>query len=121
MLKITENPSTAYHPLSDGQTERTNQEVEQYLHIYTNYKQSNWAEWLAIAEFVLNNHEHAATKMFSFFVNYGFNPSLDVIYTREPINQQAGEFRDVLVKVHEQVVINLKKAAQDIKKFYNRK
>ena len=58
LLKITGNSSTVYHLHTDGQTERTNQEVEQYLHIYTNYKQSDWAEWLAITEFALNNHEH---------------------------------------------------------------
>ena len=121
MLKITENPSTAYHPLSDGQTERTNQEVEQYLHIYTNYKQSDCTEWLVIAEFALNNCEHAATKMSPFFVDYGFNPHLDVMHTREPVNQQAGEFREALVKVHKQVLTNLKKAAQYMKKFYDRK
>ena len=51
------------------------------------------------------------TKMSPFFINYGFNPSLDVMCTREPVNQQAGEFRDVLVKVHEQVVTNVKKVA----------
>ena len=56
-----------------------------------------------------------------FLINYEFNPSLDVTCTREPVNQQAGEFRDALVKVHEQVVTNLKKAAQDMKKFYDRK
>ena len=44
LLKITGNPSIAYHPQTDRQIERTNQEVEQYLHIYTNYKQSDWAE-----------------------------------------------------------------------------
>ena len=86
LLKITGNPSTAYHPQTDRQTERTNQEVEQYLHIYTNYEQSDWAEWLVIAEFALNNHEYVATKMSPFFVNYRFNPPLDVTCTREPIN-----------------------------------
>ena len=101
LLKITGNSSTAYHPQTDRQTERTNQEVEQYLHIYTNYEQSDWAEWLAITEFALNNHKHAATKMSPFFINYEFNPSLDVTCTRESVNQQAREFRDALVKVYE--------------------
>ncbi|OCB89288.1 hypothetical protein A7U60_g3544 [Sanghuangporus baumii] len=53
LLHIEGNPSTAYHPQTDGQTERVNQELEQYLRLYVNYRQSDWADWLALAEFVL--------------------------------------------------------------------
>jgi hypothetical protein len=47
--------STAYHPQTDGQTERINQEVEGFLRKYINSKQNNWARWLAIAEFQYND------------------------------------------------------------------
>ena len=47
--------------------------------------------------------------MFLFFINYRFNPSLDIIYAREPVNQQAREFRNTLAKVYKQIVANLKK------------
>jgi hypothetical protein len=47
--------STAYHPQTDGQTERTNQELKQYLRLYTNFMQDNWSEWLSQAEFAYNN------------------------------------------------------------------
>ena len=40
-----------YHPEGDGQTECTNQTLEQYLRIYCNYQQDNWYELLALAEF----------------------------------------------------------------------
>ncbi|KAJ1589802.1 hypothetical protein NDA12_001083 [Ustilago hordei] len=36
--------STAYHPQTDGQTERVNQVVEQYLRMYCNYEQDDWAD-----------------------------------------------------------------------------
>jgi len=54
-LGIERNPSTAYHPQTNGQTERVNQELEQYLQLYCNYRQNDWAEWLSIAEFSYNN------------------------------------------------------------------
>jgi len=41
--------STAYHPQTDGQTERINQSLEQYLRAYTNYTQSNWTSLLPLA------------------------------------------------------------------------
>jgi hypothetical protein len=47
--------TSGYHPEGDGQTERTNQTLEQYLRIYCNYQQSNWASLLPIAKFTYNN------------------------------------------------------------------
>jgi len=44
MLGIETKLSTAYHPQTDRQIERTNQELEQYLRIYVNYRQNNWSE-----------------------------------------------------------------------------
>ena len=55
MLGIETKLSTAYHPETDGQMERTTQELEQYLRMYVNHRQNNWAEWLAMAEFAFNN------------------------------------------------------------------
>ena len=63
MLEIETKLSTAYHPETDRQTERTNQELKQYLRMYVNHRQNNWSEWLATAEFTFNNKVHTATKM----------------------------------------------------------
>ena len=71
VLYIEGNPSTAYHSQTNSQTECINQEIEQYLYLYVDYKQSDWAEWLAMAEFAYNNREHSATKFSLFYVNYG--------------------------------------------------
>jgi hypothetical protein len=46
--------STSFHPQTDGQTERTNQTMEQYLRGYVNYTQDNWTTLLPLAEFVFN-------------------------------------------------------------------
>ena len=43
--------ATGYHPETNGQTERANQEVEAYLRLFVNYLQDNWSEWCAIMEY----------------------------------------------------------------------
>ena len=75
-LGIERNPSTAYHPQKDGQTERVNQEMEQYLRLYISYQQDDWAEWLPMAEFAHNNRQHSSTGKSPFFVNLGRHPNI---------------------------------------------
>jgi len=48
-----------------------NQELEQYLRFFVDYRQKDWPEWLALAEFVVNNKAHMATKVSPFIANYG--------------------------------------------------
>jgi hypothetical protein len=66
--------STAFHPQTDGQTERINAILEQYLRIYSNYQQDNWSGLLSTAEFAYNNTISATTGMTPFFANYRFHP-----------------------------------------------
>lgn len=74
LLGIQQNLSTAFHPQTDGQTERTNASLEQYLRGYCNYQQDNWVEILPMAEFAYNSHVSASTKVSPFFANLGYNP-----------------------------------------------
>ena len=74
-LLHTENRlSTAFHPQTDGQTERTNAALEQYLRIYSNYQQDNWVALLSTAEFAFNNTVNATIGMTPFFANYQQHP-----------------------------------------------
>ena len=41
--------TSGYHPEGDGQTERANQTLEQYLQSYCNYQQDNWSKLLPLA------------------------------------------------------------------------
>jgi len=66
--------STAYHPQTDGQTERINQEIGTFLRHYVNYKQDDWTEWLAMAEFAYNDKKHGATGRTPFELNFGRHP-----------------------------------------------
>jgi hypothetical protein len=74
MLDIKGNPSTAYHPQTDGQTEQINQEVEIYLRFYLNYQQDNWSQQLPLAEFAYNDHQHSSTGHSPFALTNGTNP-----------------------------------------------
>ena len=74
-LGITTMLSTVYHPETDRETERVNQELKQYLHAFCNYEQTNWPELLPYAEFAHNIQEHLAMHQSPFQLLYGFNPS----------------------------------------------
>ena len=78
-LGIKSALSTAYHPQTDGQTERVNQELEQYLRAFINHRQSDWASLLPMAEFSHNTKAHAATKTSPFQLVYGYEPQFAVL------------------------------------------
>jgi hypothetical protein len=54
ILKIDQNLSTAYHPQMDGQSERANQRVEQYLRISSNDEKSDWVSLLPMVQYTHN-------------------------------------------------------------------
>jgi hypothetical protein len=74
LMDIKLDSSTAFHPETDGQTERVNQVVEQYIRAFCNYEQNNWVALLAFAEFAYNNTVSSTTGLTPFFANYGFHP-----------------------------------------------
>lgn len=73
LLNITQRLSTAYHPETDGATERRNQEVETYLRAFVSYQQSDWVDWLAVAQIALNNRPASTTGISPFFLTHGYN------------------------------------------------
>ena len=70
--------TSGYYPEGDGQTECTNQILEQYLHVYCNYQQDNWSKLLPLAEFAYNNAPSATTGISLFFANKGYHPNITV-------------------------------------------
>jgi len=77
-LGVTLQPSSAFHPQTNGQTERINAELEQYLRLYVNWAQDDWVDWLPLAEFAGNNTVSETTGTSPFFANYGFHPRMGV-------------------------------------------
>ena len=61
-LGIDQNMSTAYHPQTDGQSECTNQTMEGLLRIFCNHQANNWAEWLAVVQYIINSRPSSTTK-----------------------------------------------------------
>jgi hypothetical protein len=82
---INHAPSTAYHPRTDGQSERSNQWLETAIRFITDQKQKNWAPYLPIAQFAHNNWPSDTTRKSPFFLLMGFNPRADWVHTTSPI------------------------------------
>jgi transposase InsO family protein len=101
LLEIKQNLSTAYHPQTDGQSECTNQWLEQYLRIYGNYQQDNWADWLPMAQFVYNSWPSATTGKMPFELLMGHMPQLPDQPLSTPI-LSLGERQTTLEHVREQ-------------------
>src|SRR5947207_10311072 len=74
LMNMKQRLSTSFHPQTDGQTERLNQTLEQYLRIYINYMQNNWVQLLPVAQFAYNNAITATTKVTPFYASYGLHP-----------------------------------------------
>ena len=68
------NMSTAYHPATDGQTKRVNQQIECYLRSFISAHPSKWSKWLSMCEFWYNTNWHSAVGKSSFEVLYGHSP-----------------------------------------------
>jgi len=76
ILGIKSKMSTAFHPQTDGQIERVNQELEQYLRMFIDHQQEQWPDWLGMAEFTYNNKAYSSTKTSPFKANYGQDPRM---------------------------------------------
>jgi hypothetical protein len=75
-LGIERRLSTAFHPQTDGQKDRANAVMEQYLRNFVNNQQNDCAQWLPMAEFAANNHTSETTGHSTFYGNYGVHPRM---------------------------------------------
>lgn len=122
LLGIERNLSTAYHPQTDGQTERVNQEVEKYLRIFVNRRQNDWADWLPLAQFTINNRVSSSTGYSPFYLNHGRHPNAGFTPQKVKVkNQSAEEFAKKMSRAIEDAKSALKKAADQMKKDYDKK
>ena len=120
LLSIQSNLSTAYQPQTDGQMERVNQEVEQYLRLFVNYHQSDWSEWLPLAEFSYNDKLQSSTGYSPFYLNYGQHPRTAYnprVCTR---NDSAETFAARMQRIRDDANSALVKSAATMKHFYDR-
>ena len=120
MLGVETKLSTAFHPQTDGQTERMNQELEQYLRLFVEHRQKDWPEWLALAEFAVNNKTHTATKVLPFIANYGRELRMGGDIRRKEKVESATEFVQKMKKVHEEAEAALRKTQKEMKRYADR-
>ncbi|KAH8152704.1 uncharacterized protein LAJ45_02928 [Morchella importuna] len=109
-LSIEARMSTAFHPETDGQTERLNAVMEQYLRGYVSYQQDDWVKWLAMAEFSANNQVSASTKATPFFANFGFHPRFTMTLKpsdKTPPSLDAKDFAGKMMELHEYLRTNI--------------
>ena len=92
MLGIESKMSTVFYSQIDGQTERINQELEQYLRMFIDYRQEQWLDWLGMAEFTYNNKAYLSTKIFLFKENYGQDPRMGFEVRRKEKYKGAEKF-----------------------------
>jgi hypothetical protein len=121
LLGIKAAKTTAYHPQADGQTERVNQELEQYLRLFVGERQDDWADLLPMAEFQYNNHIHASTQQTPFFLDSGHHPRMGFEPQQPSQLESVNEFTDRMKLALEEAKAALTKAKDDMARYYNQR
>ena len=116
MLRIEMKLLTAFYPQTDGQIERMNQKLEQYLWFFVDHRQKDWPEQLASAEFVVNNKVHIAMKVLPFIANYRRELRIGGNIRKKEKVEKATEFVERIKKVYKEAGTVLKKAQKDMKR-----
>ena len=118
---LARSMSTAAHPQSDGQTERTNRTLEQMLRIYVSPDMDDWDQCLAPAEFAYNNARSVSTGHSPFYLNYGRHPRVPAAvvqrgsaYSQVP---SAEDFAERMTSLLAEAKSHIE-AAQQRQKFY---
>ena len=113
--------TSAYHPQANGQAERINQVLEEYLRHFLNYRQDNWVGLLPTAQYAYNSSAAEATGCTPYAANYGFTPPL---YGKgnpdEQVAQEATERIQEIKETHQQMKQDLQFVASRMAKYYNK-
>ena len=110
ILRIEMGLSIMFHLQTDRQIEQINQELEQYLRFFTEYRQRDWPEWLVMVEFAVNNKVYSATKVLFFVENYGRELRMGANIGRKEKVEKATEFAEKIRKAQEEAGVTLRKA-----------
>ena len=99
MLRIETRLLMVFYLQTDGQMKQINQELEQYLRFFIEYRQRDWPEWVVIAELVVNKQVYLATKVLPFMANYGRELKIGANIRRKGKIEKATEFTKRMRKV----------------------
>ena len=84
------------------------------------HRQKDWPEWLASAEFAVNNKAHTATKMSPFMANYGRELRIGGDIRKKGKVESATEFVEKMKKVYEEAGAALQKTQEEMKRYADR-
>lgn len=117
-LGIKSAPSTAFHPQTDGQVERLNAVLEDFLRHFVSDQQDDWVSWLSLAEFSHNNTVSASTGFSPFFAMLGYHPRFGAIAGASKV-AGADAFVSHMQQVQQALEGNLAQAKERQAKYYN--
>lgn len=120
LLGIESRLSTAFHPQTDGQVERSNQTLEAYLRAYVSYSQDNWPDYLPLAEFAFNNSVNSSLGTSPFYAQYGFHPRFDLRVAVEETVPDAEARMEFLQQLWEDLQAEIELAGTDAARYANR-
>uniref|UniRef100_A0A803TTB8 Gypsy retrotransposon integrase-like protein 1 n=1 Tax=Anolis carolinensis TaxID=28377 RepID=A0A803TTB8_ANOCA len=123
MLGAERSLSSAFHPMTNGAVERTQQTLGQFLRMYSNIRQNDWSKWLAFAELAFNSTIHSATNKTPFEIVYGYEiqPLPQLPKWTENEETGAGKWKNQMLECWGQVTASLKEAHKKYKTFADRK
>ena len=110
-----------FYPQTNGQTERVNQELEQYLRIFSNYRQKQQLDWLGTAEFVYNNKVYLSTKILPFKTNCRQDPRMEFEMRKKRKYKEVEKLVIKIKKIQKKAKVALGKAQEKIKKYIDKK
>ncbi|KAB5587781.1 Transposon Tf2-1 polyprotein [Ceratobasidium theobromae] len=119
LLDVKLKHATAYHPRTDGQTERTNQTLEAYLRCYISYQQDNWVDYLPLAEFAYNNHPSTSLQQSPFYANYVFHLTFEPHINSASTVPSSEELASCLDLIHQELQAELEHAQRDAAEQFN--
>jgi hypothetical protein len=118
-LGIKKKLSMAFHPQTDGQTERVNQTLEAYKQIFVNYDQNDWYQLLPLAEFAYNNSTTTATEITLFFANYGYHPRTIWPADKDIKNPASKIYSHWMKGIHNRAMKELENTRAVMSKYYD--
>lgn len=129
LIKTKLNVSTAFHPETDGQTERMHRLIEEILRHYVNGSQTDWPELLPVVEFAINSSKNRSTGYTPFYLNYGREPTTPAAFLNKQETGAQGKSSNALAEeivskiqnalTHAQE--NIGKAQEKAREYANRK
>ena len=128
LLGIKRLLSTAYHPQTDGGSERMNQEIYAYLRAVVNHVQHDWDKWCPMAQLAINSRINTSIGMTPFFATHGYDAELPIsIIEEQPrtsllaSEKKAHQFVEKLQQITDLCQATMAVAAQEQEKYANQR